>query len=117
MRKLTTHAVNPVNEAITVTVADAPGSGGANHQYIVKYPGYNLVIPFQNGPVGEVGLNGITQEILLAIVRDRLEGFQSGSYACEENQLALEAVMAAQEALDSRTKARIERGVEGTHTV
>lgn len=67
-------------------------------------------IYFQNGPIKEVGTNGLTHEVLLAIVIDRLQGFQRGQYACAENQTALDAVLAAQESLLNRT-----RGVEGTH--
>ena len=115
MRQITTHAVNPVNEAIKLLVADEPGAGGACHQYIAKFPGHSTVIQFQNGPAKEVGLNGITNEVLLAIVRDRLEGFQTGKFACEANAKALAAVIEAQEVLLGRTRERIERGVEGTH--
>lgn len=115
MRPITTHAVNPVNEAIKVLVADQPGSGGACHQYVVKYPGYNVTIQFQNGPVKEAGINGLTNEVLLAILRDRLEGFQSGQFANEYNAKALDHIVAAQEVLLERTRERIERGVEGTH--
>ncbi len=55
--------------------------------------------------------------IVLGTLIDRLEGFQSGQYACAENQNALEALRMAQNALKYRTEKRLARGVEGTHTV
>ena len=72
---------------------------------------------FQNGPIGEFGVNGISNEALLAIVEDRLKGFQSGDYACRENALALTKLQEAMMWLHSRTRARVARGVEGTHQV
>lgn len=117
MRRLTSHQVNECNKAITILVTDEPGAGGANHTYVVAGPSFVQTIQFQNGPIGEVGVNGTTQEVLLAIVRDRLESFQNGPYACDENDTALGAIITAIEALHSRTRARVERGVEGTHTI
>lgn len=71
-------------------------------------------ICFQNGPIKESGVNGITQEALLAIVIDRLRCFQAGPYACEDNAEALQHCEDALEYLQKRTLARIKRGVEGT---
>lgn len=74
-------------------------------------------ISFQCGPLAEAGINGITHENLLAILIDRLEGFQGGKYATVENQIALDHLRAAQNTLKFRTQLRLARGVEGTHTV
>ena len=132
-RKLTSHAVNGLNEALIIHVMDEPGQGNACHEYAITFNdpklggqerspisdkhGRNCLISFQNGPIAEAGVNGISNEALLAIVRDRLEGFQSGPYACETNQTALDHVVGAMESLASRTAERVARGVEGTHTV
>lgn len=119
LRELTGHKVNGCNDVIRIAVADEPGSGGACHKYRV-YVGeevYPLVISFQNGPVNEVGTNGLTHEVLLAILEDRLEGFQAGPYECKENQLALIYIQAAMDVLKVRTRKRLERGVEGTHEI
>lgn len=123
-RELTTHMVNGLNEALRIVVLDEPGQGNACHEYqidaIIDEAGSTLdccSIHFQNGPISEVGVNGISNESLLAVVRDRLEGFQSGDYACEGNKLALESVIDAMTCLHIRTKERVERGVEGTHLV
>lgn len=129
MRTITEHKVNPANDRITIVVTDAPGAGGANHRYELsgfdteKNPGYDqageseLTILFQNGPINEAGVNGVTQEALLAIVADRLRSFQNGPYACRENALALTKIEEAQHWLHARTLARMQRGVEGTHKV
>ncbi len=129
MRNLTHHHVNEMNEALTIEVVDEPGSGGACHRYEVsgmehiKNPSSTRGVPakltvlFQNGPILEHGVNGVTHEVLLAILQDRLEGFQSGAYANQYNDLALQHIIAAQSVLQLRTKERLERGVEGTHTI
>jgi hypothetical protein len=118
MRAINEHKVNPANDQIFLTADDAPGQGGANHAYTASLPnGINYRFDFQNGPINEVGVNGLTHEVLLAILVDRMRGFQSGPYACTENALALASLEMAQHYLHSRTRARMERGVEGTHTV
>ena len=116
MRELTDHKSNALNEQLRILVADAPGPGGAHHDYRVRLPdGGHAYIKFQNGTVPEKGVNGITHEVLLAIVADRLRAFQAGPFACEENGMALESVVAALSALHLRTARRVERQVEGTH--
>lgn len=121
MREITTHIVNPANDKLKISVLDKPGAGGANHEYEVSGfsgpgippdSGY-VKISFQNGAINEHGVNGLTQEALLAIVADRLECFQAGPFASVYNATALEHVKAAQEALLSRTRERMVRGVEG----
>ncbi len=75
--------------------------------------GYTLCnLFFQNGPIKEVGVNGITNEALLAILQDRLAHL-NGIFPCIENEEALGALMRASEALNRRTQNRINRGVEG----
>lgn len=120
--KIETHKVNPVNDLVDVEVTDQPGAGGAHHEYRVSWPMRgplahlrdSTAILFQNGPIGEKGVNGLTQEVLLAIVAHRLECFQAGPYACEENAHALRHVHQALGILKGRTVARMKRGVEGT---
>ncbi len=115
MRKITDHIINPVNDRITIRVMDKPGAGGANHYYRVDVDGgeNGLDIRFQNGAIAEHGVNGVTQEVLLAVVIDRLRSFQAGPFACPENATALEHAEAALDALKARTLARMARGVEG----
>ncbi len=117
MRKLTDHIVNPANDRIEISVMDEPGAGGAHHYYAVDVDGSEdgLDVHFQNGPIAEAGVNGVTQEVLLAIVIDRLRCFQAGPFACKENTKALDHALQSLAWLKSRTKARMDRGVEGTH--
>lgn len=125
MREITDHKVNSCNDKIAIQVTDEPGAGGANHSYEVSWPNPNseygwfqgVTFKFQNGPIQEVGTNGVTQEVLLAIVADRLRSFQNGPYSCLENGVALQKVEEALEWLKRRTESRLARGVEGTHTV
>ena len=131
MRTLEDFKVNPANDKLTVTVTDEPGAGGAHHLYMIEgfdtasnpswprhgEPAKAATILFQNGPINEVGVNGITHEVLLSIVCDRLRSFQAGPYASRENALALTKLEEAQHWLMHRTRARMARGVEGTHKV
>lgn len=127
-RELTSHKVNPANDKLCIQVTDEVGAGGAHHRYeITGYDSTNnpsgdmgdircrTVILFQNGPIGEKGVNGLTQEALLAICIDRLASFQSGPFACEENEKALLLLEEALCWLKIRTRRRMQRGVEGTH--
>lgn len=125
MRTLTDHIVsNDQAVQLKINVTDEPGAGGANHAYAISWPGPIkegpddfLWIKFQNGPIKEVGVNGITQEALLAIVIDRLRSFKAGPFACRDNAQALTYCEEALMWLQRRTLARIKRGVEGTNQV
>lgn len=127
MKELTSHKVNGCNDQIQVFAVDGPGPGGASHHYRIelpavetadtKQPPSSVNIFFQKGPILECGVNGLTHENLLAILIDRMEGFQSGPYACDENAAALTALQTAQGILKARTEKRLARGVEGTHKV
>lgn len=118
MRTLTDHIANPANAELTIEVLDEPGQGGANHLYSISGIATGPVgIDFQDGPIKEAGVNGITHEVLLAIIIDRLRGFQSGPYKCRENAVALTKCEEALMWLQKRTRDRLARGVEGTHQV
>lgn len=131
MRQINDHMINPTNDKLAISVIDEAGAGGANHAY--KVSGFDLstnksagdgvlqncatelVIYFQNGTIPENGVNGLTQEVLLAIVADRLRSFQDGPFACKANACALTHIEEAQHWLQQRTIERMRRGVEGTH--
>lgn len=122
MREVTSHKVNGLNEELMIVVQDEPGHGGASHDYSIRWNDPSQLsgasecrVRFQNGPTGEAGVNGISGEALLAIVKDRLECFQKGPYACRENALALTKIDEALHWLHHRTRERVARGVEGTH--
>jgi hypothetical protein len=120
MRAITEHGAHGINEELEILVLDEPGPGGANHLYHIqdRTPGVlparaHCAIKFQQGPLQEVGLNGVSNESLLAVVADRLRSFQAGPFACEENAMALMLTERALGVLHARTAKRLARGVEG----
>ncbi len=130
MRTLTDHIVegDSANHQLSIEVQDDPGQGGACHRYRVagfdagSNPGHRppegqteKIVLFQNGPIKEVGVNGMTHEALLAILIDRMRSFQAGPYSCRDNAVALTHMEDALMWLQRRTRERIKRGVEGTH--
>lgn len=133
MRQITDHIVSGDQAVqLSIEVTDQPGQGGANHKYEVTgfdtewnasktgESGYThsfsrLVVLFQNGPIKEFGVNGITGEALIAIEIDRLRSFQAGPFACRENAIALTHFEEGLMWLQRRTVSRIKRGVEGTN--
>jgi hypothetical protein len=118
----TLHNPNDLNSQIVVTAEDEPGSGGAHHKYRLALPGNNAqpapecvivfhhIVPGQ--PVPEEP-TGFSNEALLAVLIDRMEGFQGGQYACEENRLVLEHLRLAMKGMHVRTRRRQQQGVEG----
>lgn len=124
MREITTHHTNECNKAIKI-YADERNENGVTQNYVagidnrdpLNYPPRIVQIPFQYGPIAEVGTNGLTLESLFAIAKDQLEGYQSSKFANGYNAAALDHLNHAIAALEARTKERTSRGVEGTHTV
>lgn len=104
-----------------VVCSDEPAIGNkASHEYqILSKDGEECygTVTFQNGPVKEFGVNGCHNEDMIAIVIDRLEGFQSGEFRCRENAIAITKLEEALLWLNKRTNDRIARGVEGKNIV
>jgi hypothetical protein len=122
MREIQTHQIGALNKALRLEAIDATSEGGAPTMYTVFWK--DLIgrtrkrdIIFQEGLFSRDGINGMTNEVLLAIVRDRLECFQLGPFPCEENVRALNFVTEAMYWLGVRTKDRISRAVEDTYNV
>lgn len=86
------------------------------HQYHIYRDGKTTdilqTIQFQKGPVKDNGVNGATNEALLAILINRTN-YLNGMFPCAENDAAIFHMKAALEALESRTRDRIQRNVEG----
>jgi hypothetical protein len=132
MRTLTDHILegDSANSKLEITVLDEPGQEGASCRYEIRgfdtasndsstveekqYRFSSGTFLFQNGPIKEFGVNGITNEVMLGIVIDRLRGFQSGPFANECTYYALRDCEKALSLLKMRTRDRISRGVEGT---
>lgn len=116
---LATVLIDESHAFTSVFAEDYRTVGGAHSRYAIKTKEGEILarLSFQDGAIKEAGVNGVMVEDLLAIVIDRLEGFQAGPYACEENAGALIKAKSALKYLQDRTKAREARGVEGTHKV
>jgi len=123
MREIKTHETSLANQSIAISADDWDEKyGNTSHAYAITFVDKEgrdayCSIEFQRGPIKEVGVNGITNEALLAILIDRLDGFQSGPFRCDENDVAREHLLDAMAVLKLRTKARLARGVEGTNVV
>ena len=112
----------PNNAPTNVAVTDErdPKCGNASHTYGIQWGGPKevLTVQFQHGARGIAGSTpGVFDDDLLAIVQDRLEGFQDGPFACQENEDALSAVKAARAHLGVRVARRISQGVLGANAV
>lgn len=97
------------------TDTDGNPAGGVSY-------GTGFAVSWQNGPLGRGDErrepNGAFVETMLGVVKGRLEFYETaaaGRFACDENKAALACIQSALNVLDGRTKAREERGVEGTH--
>jgi hypothetical protein len=74
-------------------------------------------ISFQEGPIKEVGVNGIHNEDLILMVLTRLYAFQETDYACRENEMAIRKLEESLMWLRKRTQDREIRQVEGTSNI
>lgn len=100
------------SDYLTVTADSDVSDGGAHTQYTIIDRGNKdtlCTIRF-----ADLRTNGVDNESLLAIVADRLRGFQSGGFRNDFNERALEHIEKAIGELENRTADRKARGVEGT---
>jgi hypothetical protein len=127
-RVITIHHIDKATD-LEVEAVDEPGPGGANHTYEIRSPSIGdddnrlfgrdsrliTFIHFQEGPIPETGINGVTNEALLACVIDRLRSFQNGPFPCDENASALAFAESALHWSLERTHRRIAQRIEGTN--
>ena len=85
----------------------------ANHEPV----GVLATVNFQEGPIKEVGVNGVCNEDLIAMVICRLENFQKGDFSSRDNAMAITKLEEALLWLRKRTIGRENRGVEGTSKI
>lgn len=108
--------MNIIDLCIIQNISDPDGnpSGGT-------IEGIGLDINWQNGPLGRGSdkkePNGAFVETVIAAALIRLEFYQQSQFKCRENEIAIKKLEEALDILDSRTKERENREVEGTHTV
>lgn len=108
------------HNGVTTTHLEGPEFGAPGHFYNVNIGSEEFPvcfpIDFQHGPVKANGVNGLTNEALLAILIHRT-GILDEAFPCEENKAALVHMRTALALFESRTKNRIDRGVEGENKV
>jgi hypothetical protein len=116
----THHDGHGLNESIVLQAMDEADGSGASHFYeanIADKDGVQrtcLVVQFQKGPRDVSGsAPGVTEAALLAILIDRLRGFQAGPYACRENAIQLTHLEECLMWTKERAHARAKRGVLG----
>ena len=138
MREITTHRLvveegqPPLDRANAVLIVEAQEdhkSHGAPTRYSLFLNQNGFASPlcsvrFHAGPLRETlpdgserenPVTGLTHEGLLAILIDRLEGFQKGRFVCDDNEQALAHLRKALSRLQARTRKRAGRGVGGVH--
>ena len=97
------------NIEISAVPVDRYGMASYTYNLTKSYdgkPGYHFIkdLNFQIGDPRVFGVNGVTNEALLAIMIHRLQGFQNNPATnCSENQEAINHMELAMEALYSRT--------------
>jgi len=116
--------MSDLKESVKVGNLEFAGYGAARedgifyNEYSVTAEGTHEIIHnvvFQSGPVPEVGANGLTIEVLLAICEHRLSAFQETRFKSDYNAQAIGHIQKAVDALNQRTADREERGVDGTY--
>ena len=100
----------PDGNCYTIHAEGEAASDGVLVGYAVEY-----TLRFHTGDPRE-GINGVTNEALLAVVLDRLRHSQATGLACEQNEQALLNLEEALAWLGARSEERAEREVEGTQT-
>jgi len=98
-------AVNAIHQLADGTVVE-----GYVYQVLAGPNTTNL--QFQMGLAKENGINGLTNEALLAVCEHRLK-FLDAKFPCAENKEAITAIARAMDVLQQRTLDRQARGVEG----
>lgn len=91
------------------------GKDVEGHLYYTQAGPNASKIEFQLGAVGANGVNGLTNEALLAILIHRTK-FLDSKFGCDENKRAIQHMEEALVNLEVRTARRMVRGVEGKET-
>lgn len=105
---------NPISKAprrYVITGFDA----STNPDHLEGTPLDKCIMLFQNGSPAEVGVNGITPEAVVVVLKDMFEKFQTGKFACNENGRILQHLDGILDEMRNRTQNRMARFVEGTY--
>jgi len=138
MREINYHKTGTATDVVKIEAGDDADKYGVNHRYDFWLHKHNEwaksgSVQFQKGSAvkhpwmdakGEIpGPNGVTCEVLLAVLIDHLRSFQGeipgskGDFKCRANALAITHLEEALHWLKHRTYDRIERQVEGSYQV
>ncbi len=122
MRELTSHVVNGTNNPLKIEVvddADFLGNECIDYRFCLRNQqgeGYDLgQLKLHFGQSGGAGINGVTNEGLLAVVEDRLLCLQAGTFATHERGIALMKVQEALMWLHKWTRDQMERDAKGAN--
>lgn len=83
-----------------------------NHFIYVRHDVNSLSFTIQNGPIKEVGINGVQVDHIIETAKMIIEGLNK-KFPCRENSSAITKLDEALHWLDHRKKNREKRGVEG----
>ena len=119
------HHIDPFGSHELVLTCDErdPDAAGASHEYEVHRCGGKQIggariaqISFQHGPRGADGyLSGCNHAVILAVLIDRYEALQAGSFACDSNDRCLAGLRTVLDIERSRAAERKARGVLGVN--
>ncbi len=116
-RELRCRSTETLGDRLRVTVCACEADRRQPVHYLIHSTDVNAryrteSIEFHHGTL-EWGTRGVTNEVLLRIVLDRLQAFQRGDQPSRQNEAAIEAIEAALAALGERAADR-EAGMYAT---
>ena len=109
MTRIYTHDYGLTCNAISKT---ADGADVEGHLY--QFPEAGASLSFQNGTIPDVGINGVTNETVLAALIHRTKGLNA-KFPSRQNSIAITKMEEALMWFENRTAERKARGVEGQH--
>ncbi len=107
--------MNHLSYAVKEAFNNLPYRDDQGESPYVASNGNGLVVAIQDGPIKDVGVNGIQVTELLELVKD-IYVSMNRAYPCRENSITITKIEEAIHWQDARTKDRETRGVEGTNT-
>jgi hypothetical protein len=95
-------------------VANILSNSADNHSKsdYICVDGSRVAIMIQDGPIGEVGVNGIQVTDMLEYIKEVYKSLNH-AFPCRENSITITKIEEAIHWQDARTKDRENRGVEG----
>ena len=98
---------------ITIQAMEVDERGGMFYRFLKDGSTPLCTLHFQSGHPDAVGINGLTNEDVISMLLHRLGSLQK-KVPCAENERAIYSLKNAMDYLESRTKDRRLREIEGT---